>query len=387
MALGLSQTLGYASSQYLPAVLAAPMAHELGWPPSTVFALFSGSLVVSALVGPWAGRHIDQHGGRGLLTATSLVFALGLLLMSQARSLGALALAWALMGLGMGAGLYEAAFASLVRWQGSLARRSMTHITLMAGMASTLGWPLSAWMEAQGGWRLACLVWAGLHLVLGAPLHACLPRMRVMATTAKLQTQATASSPAAPRASGLLLAWVFAATSFVATAMAAHLPGLLQACGASAGLALTAAALLGPAQVLARLLEWRLLQRWHPLVAARLAVMMHPLGALPLLLWGGPWALGFAVLHGAGNGILTIARGALPLALFGPQGYGRRQGLLMLPARVTQAAAPWVFGLALERLGAGVLAITATLGLLSLLALGALGGGPATGRITDNTVP
>jgi predicted MFS family arabinose efflux permease len=278
----------------------------------------------------------------------------------------------------MGAGLYEAAFATMVRLQGTAARSAITAITLIAGFASTVGWPLSAWMEAQWGWRGACMAWAGLHLLLGLPLNALLPAWRgslpVMVHGAAAETAARTSAQAhrgvGPTAG--LLAVVFAITAFVATAMAAHLPGVIMATGVSPAMALLAGALLGPAQVMARVLEWRVLQRWHPLVAARLAAVLHPVGAVLMGLWAGPWGMVFAFLHGAGNGIMTIAKGALPLALFGPQGYGARQGWLMAPARVAQAAAPWMFGVWLERLGAGVLWVSGGLGVVACLALWAI---------------
>jgi hypothetical protein len=166
-----------------------------------------------------------------------------------------------------------------------------------------------------------------------------------------------------------LLALVFAVTWFTSTAMAAHLPRLLQEAGASATAAVAAAALVGPAQVAGRLLEFGVLQRFHPLLSARLAAMAHPIGALAVMAFGAPAAAAFAVLHGAGNGILTIAKGTLPLAIFGPGGYGFRQGMLMVPARFGQAAAPFLFALLMERYGASALLLTVGLGLAGLAAL------------------
>jgi hypothetical protein len=151
--------------------------------------------------------------------------------------------------------------------------------------------------------------------------------------------------------------------------MAAHLPGLLQAGGLSLSAAVAMGALVGPAQVAGRLLEFGLLRHVHPLLSARLAALMHPLGAAVWALLGAPAAAAFALLHGAGNGVLTIAKGTLPLVLFGPQGYGHRQGMLMVPARIAQALSPWVFGVCLDRWGAGALAVTAGLGLAALAAL------------------
>jgi len=176
----------------------------------------------------------------------------------------------------------------------------------------------------------------------------------------------------APRGAMVLLAFVFAATWVVSTGMAAHLPRLLQAAGASPAGAVAAAALVGPAQVAARLIEYGLMRRAHPLVPARIAAALHPIGAMALAMFGGPAAAVFTVLHGAGNGLLTIAKGTLPLALFGPAGYGLRTGLLSAPSRVAQAGAPLLFGFLLDQVGTGVLAFSAGLGVASTAALLAL---------------
>jgi MFS family permease len=137
LALGLSQTLAWGSTYYLPAVLAGDMARDTGVSSATVFAVFSLALLVSGPLGPWAGRHIDRLGGRALLMGTNVVFALGLVLLTQAQGLWGLLLAWAVLGLAMGCGLYDAAFATLVRLHGERARNGITGITLMAGLAST----------------------------------------------------------------------------------------------------------------------------------------------------------------------------------------------------------------------------------------------------------
>ena len=367
--LGSTQTLAWASSYYLPAVLAAPMARDLGVTTPTVFAAFSASLLVSAALGPHAGQAIDRWGGRLVLIGTNLVFALGLLALGSARGPWSLFVAWAILGIGMGAGLYEAAFAALVRLYGTGSRNVITGITLIAGFASTVGWPLSALLESHVGWRGACFSWAALHLVLGIPLNAMLPR------AAPLAPAPAASAPAPPATSqeieraGALLALAFAATWFISTAMAAHLPRLLQATGATLATAVAIGALVGPAQVAGRVLEFGLLRRIHPLFSARAAALLHPLGAAVLALVGAPAAAAFALLHGAGNGILTIAKGTVPLVLFGPLGYGRRQGWLMVPARIAQALAPWLFGVFLDRWGAGALWLSASVGLLAFAAL------------------
>ncbi len=390
VALGLAQTLAWASSFYLPAVLAAPIARDLGLAVPTVFAAFSGALLIGALVGPVAGRHIDRAGGRGLLMATNLLFALGLALLAHSRGALELAVAWSLLGVAMGAGLYDTAFATLVRLYGAASRNPITGITLIAGFASTVGWPLTAAMAEAWTWRGACAGWAVLHLVLGLPLNAMLPRAGPGADPAEDARAARAAPPdAAPPASPvaapvaahaagstpppwrslLLLALVFTATRFVGTAIGAHLPGLLMALGATLAAAVAAGALVGPAQVAGRLLEFGVLRRVHPLLSARLAALAHPAGALALLLAGLPAAVPFALLHGAGNGMLTIAKGTLPLVLFGPQGYGARQGWLSAPGMVLQALAPWLFGLALAHSAAAALLLSTSLTLAALAGL------------------
>lgn len=376
--LGVAQTLAWASTYYLPAILAAPMAKELGIGTPFVFAAFSLALVVSAICGPHAGTAIDRWGGRAVLSATSLLFAGGLVMLGWSTSHGWLLAAWALLGIGMAGGLYEAAFATLVRIHGTNARGAITGVTLMAGFASTIGWPLSSWLEAEWGWRTTCWTWACLHLVLGLPLNLLLPRARAADAPASEADRVGKAEPlAAAQASpppwvAFALAFVFAATWFISTAMAAHLPALLQACGVAAGASVLIGVLIGPAQVAARLLELGLLGRMNPLKSARLAAALHPLGAIALLLLGPLAAMAFGLLHGAGNGILTIANGTLPLAIFGPKGYARRQGLLMMPARIAQALAPWVFGVALERWGAWSLVSTAALGVLTAFTLGTI---------------
>lgn len=374
--LGTAQTLAWASTYYLPAILAAPMARDLGVPVPTVFAAFSVALIVSAAIGPRSGAAIDRLGGRPVLMATSLIFALGLAGLGLAQGPVGLFAAWIVLGVGMGSGLYESAFASLVRLYGQDARTSITGITLIAGFASTVGWPLSAALETAFGWREACFAWAALHLLVGLPLNTMLPKATPAGRPSAVQTEpgtageAAAAPPSWP--SLLILSFVFAATWFTSTAMAAHLPQLMQAAGATLATAVLVGTLIGPAQVAARLLEFGWLRKVHPLLSARLAAGLHPVGAAALLLGGPALAPLFGILHGAGNGILTIAKGTLPLALFGSAGYGARQGWLMIPARVAQATAPFVFGIVIERWQAGALWITAGIGLAAFAALGLL---------------
>ena len=154
--LGVAQTLAWASSYYLPAMLASSMARDLGVGSPLIFAAFSAALVVSALLGPLAGRAIDRYGGRRVLMLNSLVFAIGLASLAMAQGPVGLFASWCILGIAMAGGLYEAAFATLVHLYGQRSRGPITGITLMAGLASTIGWPLSAWLELHWGWRATC---------------------------------------------------------------------------------------------------------------------------------------------------------------------------------------------------------------------------------------
>jgi MFS family permease len=364
-ALGTSQTLAWASSYYLPAILADDMARAAGAPRAWVFGAFSGALLLTAFLGPWVGRLIDRRGGRGVLVASNVVLALGLVALGASNGIAAQCAAWAVLGLGMALGLYDAAFATLAGIYGRDARGPITGITLIAGFASTIGWPLSTLFAAQFGWREACFIWAAMHIVIGLPLNLLL--VPSSAGAAPQGEQAAASWE--PRREMYLLAYVFAAAWFVTGAMAAHLPALFERLGATTVQAVAAAALVGPAQVAARVAEFVIMRRIHPLVSARIAASLHPIGAVVMGILGSPAAVAFALLHGAGNGLLTIARGTVPLALFGPVNYGARTGLLGAPARAAQAASPLLFGLLLDSMGAWVLAVSAGLCLSALVAL------------------
>jgi len=367
-ALGATQTVAWASSYYMPAILGAPIAGALHLPTSVFFGLFSGALLLSAVVGPSVGRLIDRHGGRHLLATSNLVIAAGLLILAAAHSIAGLVIAWTVLGVGIGMGLYDPAFATLTWLYGRDARRSITGITLIAGFASTIGWPLTAVFLDIFGWRAACLTWAGLNMLLAAPVNwLAIPRHGVPAALPRATTETTAAPP--PRAAMPILAFFFAATWFVQGAMAAHLPGLLQAAGASSTAAIAAASLVGPAQVGARIVEFGLLRSFHPISSARLASALHPIGAAFLVAFGAPGIIAFALLHGAGNGMITIAKGTLPLALFGPGGYGLRSGLLSAPARMLQAASPFLFGLLLDQVGIGAVGLSAGLCLAAFASL------------------
>ena len=365
-ALGTAQTLAWASSYYLPAILADPMAAAIGLPRPWVFGAFSAALLIAAFAGPAVGRIIDRRGGRGVLILSNIVLAAGLVVLAAATGPAGLFAAWTVLGIGMALGLYDAGFAALTALYGANARGPITGITLFAGFASTVSWPLSTVLNDTLGWRETLLVWAALNIVVGLPLNLLVP---AAPPRTALAHGAEHSVGWKPYREMFLLAFVFAAVWFVTGAMAAHLPRLLERAGASPLQAIAAAALVGPAQVAARLVEFVALRRTHPLVSARIAALLHPIGAAIFAGIGAPAAAAFAIFYGAGNGLLTIARGTVPLAVFGPHGYGERTGLLGAPARAAQAFAPLLFGLLLDAMGPWVIIVSVALCLASFAAL------------------
>jgi MFS family permease len=369
--LGVTQTIAWASSYYLPAVLARPIASELGLSPTYVFGALTAALIVAGLIGPRVGHVIDTVGGRGVHCISNLVLAGGLVGLAFATGPLTLAASWLVLGVGMGMGLYDAAFATLTRLYGAQARKAITGITLIAGFASTVGWPISAYLDAHVGWRMTCLVWAAMQLALALPLNLSLPR--VLRLAPQPEKPEAASAPTAVEATRerwamAAVAWIFAANGFVSTGISTVLPTMLTVMGATPAAAILAGTLVGPSQVAARVVEAGWLSRYHPLVSTEFATLMNPLGVVVLVAGGPVFGPLFAVLYGAGNGIITIARGTLPLALFGPAGFGRRVGIISLPARATGAIAPLVMGLLVES-GSAALWASAAASLSALVAL------------------
>ena len=253
---------------------------------------------------------------------------------------------------------------------------AITGITLIAGFASTIGWPASAWFEHAFGWREACLIWAGVNLFVAMPLNwIVIPSAEPLPPPHLAARHAEEVEP--PRGAMPILMFFFAATRFVSGALAAHLPRLLEGLGASEIAAIAAGALVGPAQVGARLVEFGLLRSFHPLVSAKIAALLHPIGAGLLALLGPPGIAAFAILHGAGNGMITIAKGTLTLALFGPSGYGLRNGMISVPTRIAESMAPLLFGVLIDRIGGLAVAVSAGLCLSAFASLWVLRPRPA----------
>jgi len=371
--LGVAQILAWGSTVHLPAVLAGPIAADTGWPLSWTAGAFSAALLVSGLASPRAGDLIEGRGGRPVLAGGTAVLALGLALLALSTSLPAHVAAWCLLGVGMAATLYDAAFAALGRLYGRDAREPITDLTLVAGFASTVCWPLSALLLTEVGWRGTCLAYAAIHLLLVLPLLlAAYPREAPRGPPpAALPAAGTPPSAAVPPAGpgvlrAMLLAASFAIAAAVTMAVTVHVLAVLQAGGLGLAAAVAVGALLGPAQVAGRLVEKLFGRLWHPVWTLVAANGLATAG-LALLHAGAPSAAACLALYGAGLGLRSIARGTVPLALFGPDGYAALMGRIALPVQPAQAAAPFAAAVALERWGADVL--TAALAALSAVAL------------------
>jgi predicted MFS family arabinose efflux permease len=354
-AVGAGQILAWGSSYYLIAVLAQPIARQTGWTLAWIVGGLSLGFLVSGMVSPLVGRQIETHGGRPVLAGSAVMLAAGLVVLGLAPNLPAYLLGWALMGVGMGAGLYDPAFATLGRLFGDSARSSITHLTLIGGFASTVCWPLSAYLVDHLGWRGACFVYAVINLGIVLPLYVFgVPREERRAAPASGKAgpaAGTEGEAASLRFAFVMLAATLTLAQVIMTVVSVHLLTLLVASGVAMPVAVGIGTLLGPSQVGARLLDMTLARRRHPvwtLVASTVlvAVGLGLLAARPGL------ASAAIVLYGAGSGIRSTARGTVPLALFGPDGYASVMGRLAMPSFIGQAAAPALGGVLIERFGA-----------------------------------
>jgi len=365
-ALGVSQILAWGTSFYIPAVFAEPIVADTGWSLSFVVGGTSLGLLVAGLISPQVGKLIDRHGGRPVLLASSLFYATGLCTIGLAPVLPVYLLGWALIGAGMGTGLYDAVFAALGRMYGSEARGPITNLTLFGGFASTICWPFSAFMIEHVGWRTACLIYAGLHLGLSLPLE-----MAVVRKTPKAATQSVRpddAKPAEPERHNettifALLAVVLSLAAGVGSIVVVHLLIFLQARGVDFAVAVSLGTLFGPSQVGARVVERLFGNRYHPIWTMIGSCTLMALGLL-MLSASVPALVLTIVLYGGGYGVSWIGRGTLPLALFGPVRFPRLMGKLAFPSLIVQALAPSIGAFLIERTG-----VDATIGVLTAIAL------------------
>jgi MFS family permease len=338
LVLGFTQTLAWATTYYIPAVIVGPAAATLHRSTTELLVGYSWSLLVAGLVSPRVGSWIDRHGGRGALATGTVVMAAGLLVLAAWPSLAGWYAAWTVIGAGMALGLYDAAFATIGRLLGLEARPAIIGVTLLAGFASTVGWPAGVALIHRFDWRTTAAIYAAVQLAVNLPL--------ILALIPRAPPVAPAHVAAATAKSGgsggllalLLLGTFFCTRAAISAVVSVHALTLLHGVGLTAAAAVGVAALFGPSQVFGRVLEC-VFARWiDPLTGSWMGAALLPLGVAALLL-GGP-AVGFAVAYGMSNGILTISRGTLPMFLFGARGYATWLGRLALPQLLAQAVAP-----------------------------------------------
>jgi MFS family permease len=340
VALGLNQLLSWGSSFYLPAVIADPAARSIGASHFAVLGAFTLALLVTGVCAPRVGKWIDRHGGRGLLALSVLVIAVGQGVLASAPNLLVWYVAWSIIGIGMALGLYDAAFSTTGVLLGKDAGPAITGITLFAGFASTVFWPLGAMLVGVLGWRGLLLLYATIQIVVNLPMVLLLVPPLTSPPAAIEHAAAPDAIKRTRRAVATCLASFFTIRWFITSAIAVNILVLLQGVGLTLNEAVLVAALIGPGQVAGRVLEWSIGSHMGLLLRARLGAMLFPLGALILPMGGPVAAAAFAVLYGMSNGILTINRGTLPLALLGPRGYATLLGWLAVPVLLAQAGAP-----------------------------------------------
>ncbi len=375
-ALGAGQILAWGTSFYFPAVFAETIVRDTGWSLGMVVGGTSLGLLVAGLISPQVGRLISRHGGRPVLLASSLFFAAGLAGVGLAPALPVYLAGWVLIGLGMGTGLYDAVFAALSRMYGSGARGPITNLTLFGGFASTVCWPLSAFMIDHVGWRMACLIYAGLHLAVSLPLQMAVVRATPVVEPEPEHAAATPSDDETPIANErlvlVLVALMLALAAGVGSMVVVHLLIFLQARGVDYAAAVGLGTLFGPAQVGARVVERMFGSHYHPIWTMIGSCALMAIG-LVLLLVQFPILVLTILIYGAGFGVSWVGRGTLPLALFGPKRFPLLMGKLAFPTLITLALAPSLGALLIERLGANTtIAILTALALVNLALIGAL---------------
>jgi MFS family permease len=351
--LGVTQITAWGAIFYTPVLIVPLIAADRDWSISFAMGGFSLGLLTAGIAARYIGGSIDRLGGHVTMTCGSLGGALGLVLITHAANPVTYCLVWMLLGLSMAASLYDAAFASLGRIFGMAARRPITALTLAGGFASTVSWPVTHLLIESIGWRGCYLVYAAVLAFLNAPLHAfLLPRQRVDADAPEPgPVKKPAKVVPAKGLTFVLVASAFATYAFVPSGLSAHLLAIFQRHGIDAGTAVWIGALFGPAQVLARLIEFSFGRDVHPLWVARFAygALLVAFALLALLGISPVVAAVFALMFGGANGLTTIARGAVPLTLFGANGYGRLMGRLAAPFLIVQSAAPLVMAFVVER--------------------------------------
>lgn len=353
--LSLSQLICWGISYYLIGVLGEFIAADTGWKLSIIYGGYSVALLMMGLTSPFVGHWIDRYGGRLVMFTGSCFSTLGCAGLALSQNVLTYYIAWILLGLAMRLTLYDAAFASLVRIGGMTAKRPISQITLLGGLASTVFWPIGHFLAEQFGWRWALVAYAGFAL-LTIPLHLAIPNNRHvdMQTTAETKKRSALAHSRRERfIAGSLFALIVMLTNFLNSGMSAHMINILSGLGIVASVSVWIATLRGIGQSSARLGEIIFGSRLHPLDLNMIATLVLPFSFIVGLLSGTFHisAICFALLYGAGNGIVTITRGTMPLVLFDHQTYGSFVGQLLVPSFLLSAAAPLIYALIIERFG------------------------------------
>ncbi|MEO5757273.1 MAG: arsenite efflux MFS transporter ArsK [Mesorhizobium sp.] len=377
LALGITQIVGYGTLYYSFSILAADMAKDMAWPTEWIFGALSAALLAGGLTAPWLGNWIDRFGAGSVMTAGSILAAGALIACACAP--GAAAFVPALIALEVASTLvqYGAAFALLVQINPHAAQRSITYLTLIAGFASTVFWPITSALHAHMSWRAVYLVFAGLNLLVCLPLHAWLSHGLARSRRAAIEPlrHIRGSLPASARPLGFaLMVIAFSLLNLVSAAVLVHMVPLLSGLGLGAAAAIVGT-LFGPSQVLSRFVNMVFGINLPPLTLAVIsaALMMAGVIVLESTAPSISGAMAFAIVFGMGNGLFSIVTGALPLALFGSEGYGRLQGRAMSARLIVSALAPFALAFAIAHVGIPwSLVVMALLGGLALLVLGAI---------------
>ena len=365
--LGVLQIVSWGSSYYLLAVLGARIVADTGWGLPWVLSGLSVGFATAGLVLPKVGATIGRRGGRSMLACASMLFALGLGCLALAPGIWVFLGGWVVLGLAMGMGLYDAAFATLGVLYGKGARRPIQMVTLMVGFSSTICWPLTLMMADAWGWRGACLAYAAWHLLGTLPLVLCLVpgggSAADMAARARAQNSPLSGQEHVDLRLLMVIQVIIAAVSAV---ISLQLLMFLQARGLTEAAAVGLGTLLGPMQFTSRLLEMLGGGRRHPIWTMVGACLLICLGLSVMATDLAPLWLAVG-LYGAGIGIFSIARGTVALVVFGPERYPVLVGRLGRPAMIAQAMVPTASAWALVLLG-----VDATLAVLVVLMGGAL---------------
>lgn len=368
--LGIVQIISWGSGFYIPAILAVTISKDLGISTEIFFWAFTLSLLVSGLLGPQVGKFIDRHGGRKVLPFGSLFFAAGLAAMALSTAPWQIFLAWLLIGIGGSMGNYDAAFATAVNFFGEKSNRVIAGITIFAGFSSSISWPLTSLLRDGPGWQWALWFWVAMHLLIALPLNATIPR-------AERREVPDLTGPIRKliknrfRIDGLIIVFaiMFALQGFIVSSVNTTLPFLLGELGASIEVALMASVVLGPSQVMARVLLIALGTWATPIRVAAISIAVHPIGVLAIWLLGDQGLMAFVILHGIGVGLNPFIRGSLPLLFFGSDRFGQRQGRIMMLSKIVSAFSPTLLTLMVFANPQLAIAATFSMGAASALLL------------------